>query len=190
VVCRDLEARGRARATITRRLCTIAGFYRYAVEQELLDHFPAVHVRRPQLDYESHAVGLDRNEVGALLVAAGLGPVTEHALISLLAINGLQVSEATGANTEALGIERGHRMLVIIRKGGEVVTIPSKTACTGSTTWTSANTAPRSAPRPAPASWSACATWSSPSCGCPGPPASPPPCATTAAGPANRYGRS
>ncbi len=34
---RDLEARGRARATITRRLCTVAGFYRYAVEEELLD---------------------------------------------------------------------------------------------------------------------------------------------------------
>jgi integrase/recombinase XerD len=31
---RDLEARGRARATITRRLCTIAGFYRYAVERD------------------------------------------------------------------------------------------------------------------------------------------------------------
>jgi site-specific recombinase XerD len=29
---RDLETRGRARATITRRLCTIAGFCRYAVE--------------------------------------------------------------------------------------------------------------------------------------------------------------
>ena len=29
---RDLETRGRARATITRRLCTIAVFYRYAVE--------------------------------------------------------------------------------------------------------------------------------------------------------------
>jgi integrase/recombinase XerD len=28
---RDLEARGRARATVTRRLCTIAGFYKYAV---------------------------------------------------------------------------------------------------------------------------------------------------------------
>ena len=27
---RDLEANGRARATVTRRLCTIAGFYRYA----------------------------------------------------------------------------------------------------------------------------------------------------------------
>jgi site-specific recombinase XerD len=58
---RDLEARGRARATITRRLCTIAGFYKYAVEEELLEHSPAAHVRRPRVDYESHATGLDRN---------------------------------------------------------------------------------------------------------------------------------
>ena len=71
---RDLEERGRARATVTRRLCTIAGFYRYAVEEELLEHSPAAHVRRPRLDYESHTVALDRNELGALLVAAGLGP--------------------------------------------------------------------------------------------------------------------
>ena len=87
---RDLEAAGRARATVTRRLCTIAGFYKYAVEEELLDHSPAVHVRWPRLDYESHATGLDRNEVGALLVAAGLGAPGEHALISLLALNGLR----------------------------------------------------------------------------------------------------
>ena len=71
---RDLETRGRARATVTRRLCTIAGFYNYAVEEELLDHSPAAHVRRPRVDYESHATALDRNELGALLVAAGLGP--------------------------------------------------------------------------------------------------------------------
>jgi integrase/recombinase XerD len=75
---RELEARGRARATVTRRLCTIAG----------------------------------------------LGPAAEHALISLLALNGLRVSEATGADIEHLGLERGHRTLVITRKGGKVVTIP------------------------------------------------------------------
>ena len=74
-----MEAAGRARATIARRLCTIAGFYRYAVEEDLLEHSPATHVRRPRLDYESHMVGLDRNEVGALLVAAGLGTAAEHA---------------------------------------------------------------------------------------------------------------
>jgi integrase len=53
-----------------------------------------------------------------------LGRPAEHALISLLALNGLRVSEATGANIEALGVERGHRTLVITRKGGKVVTIP------------------------------------------------------------------
>jgi site-specific recombinase XerD len=67
---RELESRGRPRATVTGRLCTIAGFYKYAVEEELLDHSPAAHVRRPRLDYESHATALDRNEVGALLVAS------------------------------------------------------------------------------------------------------------------------
>jgi integrase/recombinase XerD len=121
---RDMEARGRARATIARRLCTVSGFYRYAVEEELLEHSPAVHVRRPRLDYESHAIGLDRNEVGALLVAAGLGAANEHALISLLAINALRISEALGADIDALGIERGHRTLTVLRKGGKIVTLP------------------------------------------------------------------
>src|SRR5204862_7307 len=121
---RELEAMGRARATVTRRLSTIAGFYRYAVQEELLDRSPAAHVRRPRIDYESRAVALDRNEPGALLVAAGLGPPAGHALISLLALNGLRVSEATGANIEALGLERGHRTLTIHPKGGKVVTIP------------------------------------------------------------------
>ena len=46
---RDLEARGRARATVTRRLSTIAGFNRYAVEEGLLDHSPAARVRRPRV---------------------------------------------------------------------------------------------------------------------------------------------
>ena len=89
-----------------------------------MEHSPAAHVGRPRLDYESHATALDRNELGAILVAAGLGPPTEHALISLLAINGLRVSEATGADIEQLGLERGHRTLVITRKGSKVVTIP------------------------------------------------------------------
>ena len=121
---RDLEARGRARATVTRRLSTIAGFHQYAVEEELLGSSPAAHVRRPRVDYESHAVALDRNELGALLVAAGLGTPGEHALISLLALNGLRVSEATSADIEHLGLERGHRTLTITRKGGKIVTIP------------------------------------------------------------------
>jgi integrase len=51
-------------------------------------------------------------------------PPAEHALISLLALNGLRVSEADGADIEQRGLERGHRALTITRKGGKVVTIP------------------------------------------------------------------
>ena len=68
---------------------------------------------------------LDRQRAGApSSYAAGVGPPAEHALISLLALNGLRVSEATGVDIEHLGLERGHRTLVITRKGGKVVTIP------------------------------------------------------------------
>lgn len=42
---RTLEERGRARATVARRLCTVAGFYRYAEHEGLMEHSPAVHVR-------------------------------------------------------------------------------------------------------------------------------------------------
>ena len=59
-----------------------------------------------------------------MLVAAGLGGPQEHALLSLLALNGLRVSEAIGANIEQLGIQRGHRTLTIVRKGGKIVIIP------------------------------------------------------------------
>jgi integrase/recombinase XerD len=121
---RDLEARGRSRATISRRLCTVTCFYRYAEQEGLIERSPAVHVRRPRLDYESHAVGLDRNELGAMLVAAGLAGARDHALIALLAMNGLRVSEAIGADITQLGLERGHRTLTVVRKGGKTVTMP------------------------------------------------------------------
>ncbi len=121
---RDLETRGRSRATVARRLCTVACFYRYAEQDGLIEHSPAVHVRRPRLDYESHAIGLDRGELGAMLVAAGLSGARDHALVSLLALNGLRVSEAVGARIEQLAVERGHRTLTVTRKGAKVVTMP------------------------------------------------------------------
>jgi site-specific recombinase XerD len=121
---RDLEDRGKASATVARRLCTVVGFYRYAEEEGVLEHSPAGHIRRPRLDYESHVAHLDRNDLGAILVAAGVSSPRDHALVSLLALNGLRVSEAIGANIDALGLERGHRTLTVVRKGGKVATMP------------------------------------------------------------------
>ena len=88
-------------------------------------------MRRPRLDYESHAVALDCNELGALLVAAGFGPSGEHALISLLALDGLRVSEATGADIEGAGDRARAPHLGDHPQGAaKVVTIPlaSRTA--------------------------------------------------------------
>jgi site-specific recombinase XerD len=121
---RFLEEEGKARATIARRLSTITSFYRYCVEEELLAHSPATHVRRPKVSYESNATGLDRNQLGMFLVQAGLCGGRDHALACLLALNGLRISEALGADIEHLGLERGHRTLTIRRKGGKIVTIP------------------------------------------------------------------
>jgi hypothetical protein len=38
-------------------------------------------------------LGLERNDLGALLVQGGLGSARDHALMSLLALNGLRISE-------------------------------------------------------------------------------------------------
>jgi integrase len=42
----------------------------------------------------------------------------------MLALNGLRISEALGAEIEDLDYQRGHRTLKILRKGGRHATIP------------------------------------------------------------------
>ncbi len=119
---RWLEQAGKAKATVARRLSTITGFYRYCPEEGLISVSPAAHVRRPKVSYESNAVGLDRNKLGMFLVQGGLSSGKDHALACLLALNGLRISEALGADIEHLAVE--HRILTITRKGEKIVTIP------------------------------------------------------------------
>jgi integrase/recombinase XerD len=121
---RWMEQQGRMTSTIARRLSTLSSFYRYAHLEGIVDKNPAANVRRPRVDYESRTLGRDRNELGALLVEAGLGDLRDGALITLLALNGLRISEALNADIDDLSTERGHRTLAIVRKGGKHVTIP------------------------------------------------------------------
>lgn len=118
------EEYGLARSTIGRRLSTICGFYRYCSQEVVIDRDPAAYVRRPKLDYESRTLGLDRNELGAFLVQAGLCGGRDHALMCLLALNGLLISEALGADIDNLDYQRGHRTLFVHRKGHKTATIP------------------------------------------------------------------
>ncbi len=107
-----------------RRLSTICGFFTYCAEERLIERNPAAHVRRPKQNYESSTLGLDRNELGGFLVEAGLCGGRDHALACLLALNGLRISEALGADIDDLDHNRGHRTLFIHRKGGKTATIP------------------------------------------------------------------
>ena len=58
------------------------------------------------------------------MVEAGLSSARDHALASLLALNGRRVSQALGCDVEHVGVERGHRTLRVHRKGGKTATIP------------------------------------------------------------------
>jgi hypothetical protein len=62
-----------------------------------------------ELDHESHAVALDRNQLGAMLVAARIGPPVEHALISLLALNGLRSPKPPGPTSSISAWNAGTR---------------------------------------------------------------------------------
>jgi hypothetical protein len=56
-----------------------------------------------------------------------------------VAAYGRFTSELPAGELEHLGLERGHRTLTITRKGGEVVTICSRRALPGRSTWPSAS---------------------------------------------------
>lgn len=66
---------------------------------------------------KSRTLGLDRKELGAFLVHAGLASPRDHALGSLLALNGLPVSEALAPTSRDLEFEREHRSLDSLLKG-------------------------------------------------------------------------
>lgn len=121
---RELETRGLAPATVALKLVVITGWYRYCVEERLVEHSPAVHVRRPKVSQESTRLGLDRTELGAFLVQAGLSGGNDHVLACLLALNALRVSEACGADLVDLALANGHRVLRIVGKGNQPALIP------------------------------------------------------------------
>jgi integrase/recombinase XerD len=87
---RELEARSLSAATVALKLVVLTGFYRYCVEEQLLEHSPAVHVRRPKVSQESTRIGLDRNELAAFQVQAGLSGGNDHVLACLLGLNALR----------------------------------------------------------------------------------------------------
>jgi len=56
-------------STVSRRFSVAAGFYRTCVLDDVLDHSPAEHVRRPSVPAESPTLGFTHLQFEALLTA-------------------------------------------------------------------------------------------------------------------------
>jgi site-specific recombinase XerD len=121
---REQVAEGAAPATIARRLAALSGFYAYALDEGMVARSPVVRVRRPKVADESPRLGLDREQMRALLDAAEADSERSAALVALLGLNGLRISEALASEVTDLGHDRGHRTLRIVRKGGKVAVAP------------------------------------------------------------------
>jgi integrase/recombinase XerD len=112
-------------STVSRRMAVVTGFYRTCVIDAVLEHSPADYVRRPRVPNESPALGLSHLQFEAVLAAARESTSRfDFALVAMLGLLGLRISEANGADISDLGEEHGHRVLLVHGKGGKDTLVP------------------------------------------------------------------
>jgi integrase len=120
------DERRNSPATVAHHLSIIRGFYSFAEIDGYIDRSPAAHIRMPRVfQDESRTMGLDRMELGAVIQCARASSPSDAALVTLMGMLGLRVSEACNVRIEDYqDIERGHRVLRLVGKGGKPATIP------------------------------------------------------------------
>jgi site-specific recombinase XerC len=114
---------------VRRRLSALSSFYRYCAAYDVVDRVPTAGVLRPMVDADYTAtVGLDRAAARALVAAAdadaGRAALRSTAVIRLLLHNALRVDEACAADVTDLGVDAGHRVLRVMRKGARRAKVP------------------------------------------------------------------
>jgi site-specific recombinase XerD len=127
---RWMEAQHLAAATMGRRFGTVAGFFKYAVLDGRLDRDPTLAVTRPRVSWEAQRrTVLHPLEYAAMLTAARHDGPNAHALVALLGMVGLRVSEACSADISDLHHENGYELLQVLGKGHKPARIPLPCPC-------------------------------------------------------------
>lgn len=122
---RSLEGRRYATATIARRFGTVATFYKCAVIDGVIRANPADAVSRPRVAWEGKKrTVLHPLEFAALLSAARTSSPNDHALVCLLGMLGLRVSEACAADMADIRYDAGYELLHVLGKGAKPADIP------------------------------------------------------------------
>lgn len=120
------DARGNCRGTVHGALSVLRMFYRLLAVDNIITASPAEYVRMPKLHHDdSKVMGLERNDLMKMIYASRLMSPDHSALVTLMGVLGLRVSEACAVQTtDFADHERGHRVLRVIGKGGKPATIP------------------------------------------------------------------
>ena len=119
------ELRQYAPATMARRFGTVAGFYKYAVLDGHLAVSPAMAVTRPHVPWEAQRrTVLHPLEYAALLTAARKDGPHARALVAVLGMLGLRVSEGTGLSIADLRYQGGYELLAVMGKGSKPALVP------------------------------------------------------------------
>jgi site-specific recombinase XerD len=119
---RHLEmVRGNKPASVRRRLSTVRTFYGLAAADGRIGRNPALMLRLPKLSQDrARLSGLSHADSEALLQAARVSSPDDYALVALMLLVGLRVSEACAVRVEdTLHYERGHRVLKFTGKGSK-----------------------------------------------------------------------
>lgn len=118
--------RGNAPASVHRRLVCLRAFYRCLAADGRILASPAEHARLPRVRRDRTAyTHLSRGELSTLLRAADDVSPAAGALLALMGILGLRVSEACELDVDCADRhERGHRMLTVAGKGATLTGIP------------------------------------------------------------------
>jgi len=119
-----------ARRTIARHMAGLSSFYSRAVDDEVTERNPVPTHGRPKVSRESRQPHLTRDENRALLATADADSARSAALVALLLLACLRISEALSAQVEDLVHENGYDLIWVRRKGdkGERVVLAPEAA--------------------------------------------------------------
>lgn len=120
------DDRGNGPRSVRRRLQTLRTFYRLAVADERIHRDPTVMLRLPKHEpFSADIAWLDRFQVGALLRTAAAESPAHHALVALMCMLGLRVTEACNVRIEDFAEDQlGYRVLSVVGKGGKPALMP------------------------------------------------------------------
>lgn len=110
--------------SIARHLSAMSSFYDRAISDQCTDRNPVPPKDRPKVDSESRQPHLMPDELRALIATADADGPVSSALVALLVLACLRVTEALRARIEDMTYENGTHLLRVTRKGGKVQRIP------------------------------------------------------------------